>query len=325
MQRLQFIAQRIVKGIIVLLGIIALNFVLIRLAPGDPASVMAGEAGAADEQFMRQLRQEFGLDKPIPEQLAIYVKNIVTFDFGYSYRQQRPVMDLLMERVPATLLLTATAFLLSLAFGIVLGIVAASRVGRWSDSMITVIALFFYATPIFWVGLMGILLFSVTLGVLPSFGMYTVGGGHKGFSFAMDVLHHLILPATTLALFHMAVYARMTRASMLEVKDLDFVRTARAKGLSEDKIVRSHVLRNAILPVITIAGVKAGYLVGGSIVVETVFAWPGIGRLAFETVMQRDYNLLLGVFILTSFMVIAVNLITDVVYSFIDPRIELGT
>jgi peptide/nickel transport system permease protein len=324
LQRLQFIAQRVLKGIVVLLGIIVLNFVLIRLAPGDPATVMAGEAGAADEMFLQQLRKEFGLDKPLHEQLVVYVKNVVTLDLGFSYRQQRPVNDLLMERAPATLLLTGAAFLLSLVAGVALGVFASMLVGRWSDSLITVFALFFYATPIFWVGLMGVLLFSVTLGWLPTFGMYTVGANITGAAFAADVAWHLVLPAVTLALFHMAVYARMTRASMLEMKDQDFVRTARAKGLAESRIVRVHVLRNAVLPVITIAGVKAGYLIGGSIVVETVFAWPGIGRLAFEAVLQRDYNVLLGVFFLTSFMVIAFNLITDIVYSLIDPRIELA-
>jgi peptide/nickel transport system permease protein len=324
LQRLQFIAQRVLKGLVVLLGIIILNFMLIRLAPGDPVTVMAGEAGAADEMFIAQLRKEFGLDKPLHEQLVVYVKNVVTFDLGFSYRQQRPVNDLLAERLPATLLLTGAAFLLSLVAGVALGVFASMLVGRWSDSLITVFALFFYATPIFWVGLMGILLVSVTLGWLPSFGMYTVGADLSGPAFALDVSRHLVLPALTLALFHMAVYARMTRASMLEMKDQDFVRTARAKGLPENRIVRVHVLRNAVLPVITIAGVKAGYLIGGSIVVETVFAWPGIGRLAFESVLQRDYNVLLGVFFLTSFMVIAFNLITDVLYSLIDPRIELG-
>jgi peptide/nickel transport system permease protein len=324
LQRLQFIAQRVLKGVVVLLGIIVLNFVLIRMAPGDPATVMAGEAGAADEIFLQQLRKEFGLDKPLHEQLVVYVKNVVTLDLGFSYRQQRPVNDVLLERLPATLLLTGAAFLLSLVIGVALGVFASMLVGRWSDSLITVFARFFYATPIFWVGLMAVLLFSVTLGWLPSFGMYTVGANLKGLSFAGDVALHLVLPAVTLALFHMAVYARMTRASMLEMKDQDFVRTARAKGLPEGRIVRKHVLRNAVLPVITIAGVKAGYLIGGSIVVETVFAWPGIGRLAFEAVLQRDYNVLLGVFFLTSFMVIAFNLITDVVYSLIDPRIELA-
>ena len=182
MQRLEFIAQRVLKGVVVLLGIIVLNFALIRMAPGDPATVMAGEAGAADEIFLEQLRKEFGLDRPFHEQLFVYVKNVVTFDLGYSYRQQRPVGDILAERVPPTLLLTGAAFCASLVAGVLLGVLASALVGRWSDSLITVIALFFYATPIFWVGLMGILLFSVTLGWLPSFGMYTVGANLTGFA-----------------------------------------------------------------------------------------------------------------------------------------------
>lgn len=324
MERLEYIAQRLVKGVLVLVGIVVLNFLLIRLAPGDPAAVMAGEAGAADELFLQQLRQQFGLDRPLWEQLWAYLSNVLSFDFGFSYRQQRPVIDLLAERLPPTLLLTGTAFMLSLLAGVTLGVMAARRAGRWSDSAITVVALFFYATPLFWVGLMGVFLFSVTLGWLPAFGMASVGVTLTGFDHVVDLARHLLLPALTLALFHMAVYARMTRASMLEVRDQDFVRTARAKGVGEGRILRRHVLRNAILPVVTIAGMKAGYLLGGSIVVETVFAWPGIGRLAYEAVLQRDYNVLLGVFLVTSAVVIAVNLATDVVYSLVDPRIELG-
>ena len=324
MERLEYIAQRLLKGVVVLLGIVVLNFLLIRLAPGDPAAVMAGEAGASDELFLQQLRQQFGLDRPLWEQLWAYISNILSFDFGFSYRQQRPVIDLLAERLPPTLLLTGTAFVLSLVTGVTLGVMAARRAGRWSDSAITVVALFFYATPLFWVGLMGVFLFSVTLGWLPAFGMGSVGVKLTGFERLLDAARHLVLPALTLTLFHMAVYARMTRASMLEVRDQDFVRTARAKGVAEGRILRRHVLRNAILPVVTIAGMKAGYLLGGSIVVETVFAWPGIGRLAYEAVLQRDYNVLLGVFLVTSAVVIAVNLATDIVYSLVDPRIELG-
>ncbi len=324
MERLEYIAQRLLKGVVVLLGIVVLNFLLIRLAPGDPAAVMAGEAGASDELFLQQLRQQFGLDRPLWEQLWAYISNILSFDFGFSYRQQRPVVDLLAERLPPTLLLTGTAFVLSLVTGVTLGVMAARRAGRWSDSAITVVALFFYATPLFWVGLMGVFLFSVTLGWLPAFGMGSVGVKLTGFERLVDAARHLVLPALTLTLFHMAVYARMTRASMLEVRDQDFVRTARAKGVAEGRILRRHVLRNAILPVVTIAGMKAGYLLGGSIVVETVFAWPGIGRLAYEAVLQRDYNVLLGVFLVTSAVVIAVNLATDIVYSLVDPRIELG-
>lgn len=325
MKRLEFVVQRIGKGVVVLIGILILNFVLIRLAPGDPAAVIAGEAGAADALYMQQLRERFGLDRTVLEQLWIYLSNAARFDLGFSYRQGRPVIDILLERLPATLLLTGTAYVLSLIAGLTLGILAAIRVGRWTDSVITVLALFFYATPLFWVGLMGILLFSVTLGWLPSYGMYSIGARLTGFAYVVDVARHLILPAVTLALFHMAFYARMTRASILEVRDLDFVRTARAKGLPEQRVVNVHVLRNAVLPVLTMAGVKAGTLVGGSIVIETVFAWPGIGRIAFDAVLQRDYNVLLGVFFITSVMVIAFNLITDIVYSFVDPRIEVGS
>jgi peptide/nickel transport system permease protein len=322
--RLDFIAKRLFKSVAILLAIVVMNFLLIRLAPGDPASVIAGEAGAADAQYMAQLREEFGLDKPLTTQLAVYVGGILTFDLGYSYRNKRTVADMVAERLPATLLLTVTAFVLALAGGIGLGVFAATRVGTWADSLITVAALGFYATPLFWVGLMAILLFSVNLGWLPAFGMQTLGTQLSAGERAVDVGRHLVLPAATLALFFVAIYARLTRASMLEVQDMDFVRTARAKGLTPARILRAHTLRNAILPVITFAGIQAGQLVGGSIVIETVFAWPGIGRLAFEALLQRDYNLLLGVFFLTSIMVIVFNLITDLVYSVVDPRIEVG-
>jgi peptide/nickel transport system permease protein len=323
--RLDFIAKRLLKSVAILLAIIVMNFLLIRLAPGDPASVIAGEAGAADVKYMEQLREEFGLDKPLTTQLAVYVGGILSFDLGYSYRNKRTVADMVSERLPATLLLTVTAFVLALVGGVGLGVFAATRVGTWTDSLITVAALGFYATPLFWVGLMAILLFSVNLGWLPAFGMQTLGPPMTAGERVFDVAWHLVLPAVTLALFFVAIYARLTRASMLEVQDMDFVRTARAKGLPPRRILTAHTLRNAILPVITFAGIQAGQLVGGSIVIETVFAWPGIGRLAFEALLQRDYNLLLGVFFLTSIMVIVFNLVTDLVYSVVDPRIEVGT
>lgn len=322
MSRVHYVIKRLVKAIAVVIAIVVLNFLLIRAAPGDPALVMAGEAGAADQKFVDQLRHEFGLDRPLYVQLGIYMADILTLDLGYSYRQQRPVADLLMERLPATLLLTVTAFLFAVTAGILLGALAATQVGRWLDSAITVLALTFYATPIFWIGLMGILLFSVVLDLLPSFGMATLGVHQTVLEHAADVARHLVLPALTLGLFYMAVYARLTRASMLEVRDMDFVNTAKAKGLSPARIVGVHMLRNAVLPVITIAGIQAGQLVGGSILVETVFAWPGIGRLAFDAVLQRDYNLLLGVFFVSSVMVVLFNLATDLLYRLIDPRIE---
>jgi peptide/nickel transport system permease protein len=197
-------------------------------------------------------------------------------------------------------------------------------VGRWTDSAITVLALGFYATPIFWVGLMLVLVFSVWLNWLPSFGMSTIGAGLTGMSAVLDVAKYLILPSLTLGLFYMALYARLTRASMLEVGDQDFVRTARAKGVPEGRILRRHILRNALLPIVTVAGIQAGQLIGGSILVETVFAWPGIGRLAFDALLARDYQLLLGVFLCTSVLVLLFNLATDLIYALIDPRVEVG-
>ena len=317
------VVGRLAKAAIVLLAILVLNFLLIHAAPGDPAAVMAGEAGATDEIFLTQLREKFGLDQPLYIQLWTYVADVARLDLGYSYRQQMPVLDLILDRLPATLLLTGTAFLVSLGFGVLAGVLAASRVGKWSDTLISSVALLFYATPLFWAALMGVLLFSVTLGWLPPFGYETVGSGFTGLRRALDIAEHLVLPAVSLGLFFTAVYSRMTRASMLEVSQMDFVKTARAKGLAPTVIQRRHVLRNALLPIVTLAGLQAGQLVGGAVLTETVFAWPGIGRLMFEALTQRDYNVLLGVFFVSAAMVILFNLITDLVYGIVDPRIRV--
>ena len=319
-----FLLRRGVKAAIVILAIVVFNFFLIHAAPGDPASVIAGQSGAADAQFIAQLRAQFGLNEPLLVQLWIYVKGVLTLDLGFSHRQQQPVTVLILERLPATLLLTGTAFAFAVIAGVTLGTLAAQRVGTWADSAITVLALAFYATPLFWVGLILVLVFSVWLEWLPSFGMMTVGANISGFAFILDVARHLLLPALTLGLFFMAVYARLTRATMLEVADQDFVKTARAKGVPEGQVTRRHILRNALLPVITFAGIQAGQLVGGAILVETVFAWPGIGRLAFEALLARDYPVLMGVFFATSVMVIGFNLITDLLYAVVDPRVEVS-
>jgi peptide/nickel transport system permease protein len=321
MQFAAFFGSRLLKAVVILLAIIALNFFLIRAAPGDPAAVMAGEAGAADQIFLTQLREQFGLDKPVLTQLWIYMSGVATFDLGFSYRQQMPVSELILDRLPATLLLTGTAFVISLAMGIAGGVLAAMRVGRWSDTLITTAALIFYATPLFWIALMAVLLFSVHFSWLPSFGIETVGTDYTGFARLLDIARHLVLPALTLGLFFMAVYARMTRASMLEVGQMDFVKTAKAKGLKNGVIQRRHVLRNALLPVVTLAGLQAGQMVGGAVLTETVFAWPGIGRLMYESLLQRDYNLLLGIFFVSALLVIVVNMLTDIIYRLVDPRI----
>ncbi|MCA1768710.1 MAG: ABC transporter permease [Halomonas sp.] len=321
----RLILSRLAKAVIVLFLIVIFNFFLIQMAPGDPAAILAGEAGATDAEFLRQLTERFGLDQPLHVQLWRYVSGVAMLDFGFSYRQQVPVLDLIMARMPATLLLTGTAFVLSLVMGIVAGSMAAARIKKPSGSIIMALALIFYATPLFWVALMSVVLFSVYLDLLPAYGMYTVGAGHTGLAMAIDVGKHLILPATTLALFFMAIYTRMTRASMLEASQQDFVKTARAKGLSPRVIQRRHILRNALLPIITLAGLQAGQMVGGAILTETVFAWPGIGRLMYEALMQRDYNLLLGIFFFSAALVIVFNIFTDLVYRLADPRIKEGS
>lgn len=328
MRFLSFLLSRIGKALVVVLGVVIINFFLIRLAPGDPAAVLAGQAGAGDAAYVEQLRVAFGLDKPVLTQLLLYLKGVVQLDLGFSYRNHVPVLDLIVERLPATFLLMSCAFLFSIVLGVLLGVVAAKaryrNKRRWIDSSVMTGALLLYATPLFWLSLMGILLFSVVLGWLPAFGMETVGANLTGWARAGDIALHLILPTVTLGCFFMAVYVRLTRASMLEVIGMDFVKTARAKGVSPSRVIRAHVLRNALLPVITFAGIQLGQMAGGAVLTETVFAWPGIGRLMFDALLQRDYQLLLGIFLVTSIMVVVFNLLTDVLYRLIDPRIGAG-
>jgi peptide/nickel transport system permease protein len=324
MDTMRFLARRLLQGFAALLLIAVMNFLLVRAAPGDPATVLAGESGAADEVFLKQLRERFDLDRPLPQQLLTYLGQLAQGDLGISYRQQAPVLDLILERLPATLLLTGAAFVLSLLLGVLLGVWASTRVGTWKDTAISVMATLFYATPLYWLALIGILVFAVHLQWLPAFGFETVGASLTGLDRVLDIGHHMLLPTLVLAMYYMAIYARMTRASMLEVANQDFVKTARAKGLAPGRILRAHVLRNALLPVVTLAGMQAGAMVGGAVLIETVFAWPGIGRLLFEALGQRDYSLLLGTFLVTAALAIAFNAITDIVYTVVDPRIRLS-
>ncbi|MFC5522731.1 ABC transporter permease [Polaromonas jejuensis] len=325
MNFLSFFLSRLAKALVVVLGVVILNFFLVRMAPGDPATVLAGEAGAGDEVFVTQLREQFGLDKPVVVQLGRYLAGVAQLDLGYSYRNRLPVLDLILDRLPATFLLMGGAFLFSIVVGVALGVLAArtryENRRRWLDSTLMSGALLLYATPLFWLSLMAIILFSVVLGWLPAFGMESIGANLTGLDRVLDIARHLVLPTLSLGCFFMAVYVRLTRASMLEVMGMDFVKTARAKGVPARRVIRVHVLRNALLPVITFAGIQLGQMAGGAVLTETVFAWPGIGRLMFDALMQRDYQLLLGIFFMTSVLVVAFNLVTDIVYRLVDPRI----
>jgi len=306
-----------------ILVILVVNFFLLRMAPGDAADVIAAESGFATQEMMESLRSRFGLDLPVLTQLQTYLGHILRLDLGYSARFNMPVLDLILARVPGTLSLMLTAMTISLVLGIALGAFMAAYAGRWPDRIVAVVTQLFYSLPGFWIGLMLIVLFAVKLKWLPTGGAGPIGVPLEGFSGLMVKLKYMILPATSLALFYVSVYARLTRASVIEVKSQDYVRTARAKGLSPMKVMTGHILRNALLPVTTLAGIHLGGLLGGAVVIETVYAWPGLGRLAYESVMARDFSVLLGVLLLSSIVVIVVNLAVDIVQAFIDPRIEL--
>lgn len=318
---LRYIGRRVAQLVPVVLAIATMNFLLLQLAPGDAADIVAGQAGHATPEFVAELRRDFGLDRSILEQYVIYVGKLLTFDLGHSFIYQRPVTELIMSRLPATLLLMIPAISLAIGLGVLFGVIAAKNRGRAADNALSVLALVVYAMPAFWLGLMLIVLFSITFPLLPSGGMSDVRASHSGLAYALDVGRHLILPVFTMALFYVAIYTRLMRASMLEVLALDFVTTARAKGVSEHRIAWNHAARNALLPVVTLAGLQFGHLLGGSVLVETVFGWPGLGRLVFDSLLQRDLNLLLGILFVSSVVVVLANLVADLTYGALDPRI----
>jgi peptide/nickel transport system permease protein len=311
-----------VKLLAVILVIATFNFVLVRAAPGDPAQVMAGQSGGSDAKLLADLRQEYGLDRPYAVQLATHLARVLTFDLGYSYQQRRPVLGLILERLPATLILTVTAFALAFVVGSTLGAFAGLAAGSAADTMFTVLALLLYALPVFWLGLMLVLVFSVWLDWLPAFGFGTINARLGPVERILDAAKYLVMPASALGAIYLAIYARLMRSAIIEVSHQDFVKTARAKGLRGTQIVFGHMLRNALVPVVTVAGMQAGALVGGAVVVETVFAWPGLGRLTFDALLQRDYPVLLGIFLILSIVVILFNMATDLLYRLIDPRMH---
>jgi peptide/nickel transport system permease protein len=316
-------ARRVLQAVPTLFGVIVLNFALLHLIPGDLADALAADLPSADAAYKAALRVELGLDKPILEQFVLYVWSVLHFDFGYSYLFSMPVIDVIGNRAGATMLLMLSSIFLSFVVSVAAGVYAARKVRSVWDTLITVAALVFYATPVFWIGLMLIVLFAIELHWLPVGGFESVGTSLSTSARMLDILRHLLMPMITLSLFFLAVYTRLMRASMLEVYGLDFVRTARAKGLTERLIAYRHIVPNALLPVVTMLGLQIGAALGGAVVVETVFSWPGIGRLAFDAVFRRDYHLLLAILFFSALFVIVVNILIDLLYARLDPRIEL--
>ena len=324
MSILTLLVRRGGNGLALLLAVLVLNFTLIHIAPGDIADTIAGDMGGADAEVMAQIRRDYGLDLPFHEQLFAYVARLARGDLGYSFFFNQPVTELLLERLPATLLLVISAQVLAIMLGTVLGVIAARRPNGLLSHGVTIFALLGFSAPVFWTGIMLIILFCSIFPIFPVAGMVdvTVEGGW--FVKTLDVLYHLFLPMVTLSSIFLALYSRLARASMLDVLGTDYVRTAQAKGLSEFQVVYKHALRNALGPVVTLAGLQFSGIVSGAVLVETVFSWPGLGTLAFQAITARDAPMVLGILFFSSLVVIVANLVTDLVYSLIDPRIRIG-
>lgn len=322
MRLFRFLIRRLAAGTILVLAVVVLNFVLIHLAPGDPVDTIAGAAGGMSESLRAALRQQYGLDQPILTQLWIYLDLVLHGHLGQSYFFNMPVSQLILERVPATLLLVISAILGAFLLGTFLGVLASRKPDGLVSQGITVLAVFGYSAPVFWTGIMLIILFASIIPLFPVSGMRTDVGGTSGIAAILDVLHHLVLPAATLGIVYLAFYSRLARASMLDVLGADYIRTARAKGASETSVYYFHALRNALLPLVTVLGLQFGNVLAGAILVETVFNWPGLGRLAFDSVLRRDYPTILGVLLFSSVLVVVMNQVTDFCYRLIDPRIK---
>jgi peptide/nickel transport system permease protein len=317
----RYAAGRLAQAVPLLAGVVVVNFTLIALAPGDPITTLLGEYPAPAE-YVAQLRREFGLDRPLPVRLARYAWHVARGELGFSFAYRLPVATLVVERLGNTLLLMATALCVAALVGVTLGVVAARRPGGGVDTAATGVALVGFSIPDFWLAQLLVLLFALTLGWLPAQGIRSVREEYTGLAAAADVARHLLLPATALSFRYMALIARLTRAAMLEALSQDFVLAARARGLPERVVLLQHGLRNAALPVVTVIGYNFAFVLAGSALVETVFGWPGVGRLLYDGILKRDTPVLLGVLLIVSATVVVVNLLTDLVYAVLDPRVR---
>lgn len=320
----KILLKRVGYGLLLLIAVLVLNFILISIAPGDIADTIAGDMGGADAEVLEEIRQRYGLDQPFHVQLGKYLLRVVVLDLGYSYFYNTSVTTLILEKLPATLLLVFSAQILAIISGTLLGVLAAKKPNGIVSLTVTFLSLFGFAAPVFWTGILLLILFVGTFPLFPVGGMMdmTVEGGF--FVKLLDVLYHLFLPMITLASIFLALYSRLARASMLEVLGADYVRTARAKGVPENVVLYKHALKNAIGPVVTVAGLQFSAVISGAVVVETVFSWPGLGTLALQSILARDTPTIMGILFFSSLVVIVFNILTDVTMRMIDPRIKSG-
>jgi len=314
----RYIFRRIIQMVPVIFIITVLNFLLIHAAPGDPALALAGDH--APLEYIEELRKSYGLDQPILTQLGIYLQKLARGDLGYSYAYKRPVIDVILERIVPTLLLMLTSQILAIIFGTFIGAISARHKGTAIDYFTTGITLMLYCIPVFWTGLVLILVFAVRLKVLPSSGMYSFSGAD--IPRWLDIAKHMVLPVTALFLYTLPTYVRLTRSSVSEVDKEDFITTARAIGYPERDVYLKHALRNALLPTVTVAGLSLSSMFAGALLTETVFGWPGLGRLIYEAVSQRDFPILMAGFLFTSILVVVGSFITDLIYTSLDPRVS---
>ena len=322
MQFLLITLKRAGFGLVLLIAVLVLNFVLMHLAPGDVADTIAQDAGGLDAEVMAQIRKDYGLDLPLWHQMMKYFSGVARLDLGYSFYYNQPVTTLILEKVPATLMLVISAQIVSIFFGVMFGVIAARKPNGITSHFVTMLSLVGYAAPVFWTGIMLIILFASIVPIFPIGNMVDVSIEREGFAYIMDVLHHLVLPTIALSSIFLALYSRLARASMMDVLGSDYVRTAQAKGLSEFQVVFKHALRNALLPVVTTAGLVFSGIVSGAVLVESVFSWPGLGTLAIQAIVARDTPTILGILFFSSLVVVVANLVTDMVYRIIDPRIK---
>ena len=311
-----YILKRVLLLIPVLLGISVIVFLIMELIPGDAAQAILGSF--ATPENLERVRGELGLDKPAVQRYFIWLGNILQGDFGRSYSLDRPVIDEVLERLGPTLLLAGSSLLIAAVLGMAAGIIAAVKQFGWQDMLFTVVVLVGISTPSFWLGLVFVLLFSVQLGWFPVSGMMQVVGGGG----VLDVLHHLVLPAVTLGVVATGVIARLTRSTMLEVLRKDFIRSARAKGLSERRVILRHAYKNALVSIVPVLGIQAGFVIGGAVYIETVFQWPGLGRMLVTAIQTRDILLVQGGVVVIATLYVFINLIADIAQHALDPRIQ---
>jgi len=315
------IVNRLVYAFVLLFAVLVLNFTLMHLAPGDVADTISQSMGGADEELLIEIRKDYGLDQPYFQQLVTYIGKVLRFDLGHSFFFNEPVSKLVLERIPATLLLVITAQILALLLGVVLGVYSARKPNGMMSHFVTFFALFGYSAPVFWTGILLLIAFSLQIPLFPVAGMRDVTIEGNFWIHAIDVMKHMVLPVVTLASIFLALYSRLARATMIETLGTDFVRTARAKGLPERQVVYKHALRNSLSPVVTLAGLQFSAVVSGAVLVEAVFSWPGLGTLAFQSIIARDTPTILGILFFSALVVIIGNLLTDLALRFVDPRV----